>query len=917
MSINSNHRANNRATCVVHRAAALPSLTSSSLTSLTSSLISSLLLAALLLLTTMPARAIEPFIITDIRVEGAERLEAGTVFNYLPLKVGDELTDEEARLSIKELFATGFFRDVELEQDGTTLVVKVVERPSISEIKITGNKALDDAAIKQGLEQAGLVEGRILSAASLDRVSQEIENTYLSLGRYSAYVETEVEELERNRVKITLKISEGRVATIKRIAIIGAEPARLKILREQMSLSDKRGWRPFTRRNQYSKQKLEADLEAIRSYYLDRGFYKFELVTNTVEISANKQDIFLFITVNEGGRYVFGKSAFELVGAREEEIEVDLDSLDSLLTVVPGDSFSRKTVQADRAAIAARFADAGYAFVEVRPVYEPDDDAGIVTAVFAIEPKQRVYVRKIEITGNVFTRDQVVRRELRQFEGAWYSAAAVRRSRDRLRRLGYFSNVAIETPPVVGATDQVDMQVVVSESSTGSIAFSLGYSDTDGALYGLDYAQRNLLGTGRELQLDFESSQTTDSLELLYTNPYHTEDGVSRSIVLSQRRVDTDEADSAEYIVNAESGGLRYKIPIAENNSLNLGFNLEDFSLDNTSNTPREFNSVIEHTDSGINLLGSIGVSQDTRNDFFFPTRGSSRSLLVDFSVPGSEFEYYKISANFTNYLPVSDFITIKTSLGLGYGDSYGGKDEYTITKQVAISIPDEDLTNVAGTTANPNLTFAYTIPLDCWGDTPRAVTFSVNPGAINVCSQETFRFGLPFYRRYHAGGSSSVRGHDGRSLGPLSSGLVGAADCYVPLGEADVDTNPGPDYQRRGRPDCTAPIANANRETVGGDKRVLVNFEILFPPFGSEAGNDKRMGLFVDGGMVFGDGFDYDGNRIDGDIDLSEMRYSVGFLFDWLSPIGPFSMSYAKTLNEESGDDTQSFQITVGSVFR
>ena len=908
MSINTNHRATGRAACVARRAA------STSLSSLTS-LTSSLLLAALLLLTTMPARAIEPFIITDIRVEGAERLEAGTVFNYLPLKVGDELTDEEARLSIKELFATGFFRDVELEQDGTTLVVKVVERPSISEIKITGNKALDDAAIKQGLEQAGLVEGRILSAASLDRVSQEIENTYLSLGRYSAYVETEVEELERNRVKITLKISEGRVATIKRIAIIGAEPARLKILREQMSLSDKRGWRPFTRRNQYSKQKLEADLEAIRSYYLDRGFYKFELVTNTVEISANKQDIFLFITVNEGGRYVFGKSAFELVGAREEEIEVDLDSLDSLLTVVPGDSFSRKTVQADRAAIAARFADAGYAFVEVRPVYEPDDDAGIVTAVFAIEPKQRVYVRKIEITGNVFTRDQVVRRELRQFEGAWYSAAAVRRSRDRLRRLGYFSNVAIETPPVVGATDQVDMQVVVSESSTGSIAFSLGYSDTDGALYGLDYAQRNLLGTGRELQLDFESSQTTDSLELLYTNPYHTEDGVSRSIVLSQRRVDTDEADSAEYIVNAESGGLRYKIPIAENNSLNLGFNLEDFSLDNTSNTPREFNSVIEHTDSGINLLGSIGVSQDTRNDFFFPTRGSSRSLLVDFSVPGSEFEYYKISANFTNYLPVSDFITIKTSLGLGYGDSYGGKDEFTITKQDEITIP----ATVAGEAPT-----TFEITGSCWGDSMRVVTSGESETTVNTCRTENFRFGLPFYRRYHAGGSSSVRGHDGRSLGPLSSGLVGAADCYVEAEDIKIDnydraaTNPKIGVAPRlGRPLCSAPIADANRETVGGDKRVLVNFEILFPPFGSEAGNDKRMGLFVDGGMVFGDGFDYDGNRIDGDIDLSEMRYSVGFLFDWLSPIGPFSMSYAKTLNEESGDDTQSFQITVGSVFR
>ena len=794
----------------------------------------------LLLLCVHPVLAVTPFIITDIRVDGLERLEAGTVFNYLPLKVGDELNDEEARLSIKELFSTGFFKDVALEQDGTVLVVKVVERPSISELEITGNKVLDSAAIEAVLEQIGLVQGRIFNSASLDRVEQEIKNTYLSLGRYSATVESTVEELDRNRVAVRLNINEGRVATIKKINIIGARAISVQKIIAEMSLRDTRGFGLFSRRDQYSKQKLEADIEAIRSYYLDRGFHDFKIADRSVDISPNKQSIFISISLVEGARYVFGETVFEAAA------ETPVTDLEKLVTIESGETFSRKAVNASRVAITQKYADAGYAFVDVRPIYEADPAAQVVKTVFVIEPKQRVYVRKVEITGNLHTRDQVIRRELRQFEGSWYSAGAVSRSRSRLRRLGYFQDVTIETPTVPGTTDQVDMKVVVKERNTGAISFSLGYSDADGTLVGVAYSQRNLLGTGQELRVALDTSDAVRTAEIVYVDPYHTPDGVSRGFSFSRRQIDTDEVNSAEYVVNTTAAGLNYKIPITETNSLNLGFTLEEVDLEATTQTPLEFQRVIDDQlmddeSRGVNLLVRLGVSKDTRDDFFFPTRGASGSVSVDVASPGSDYEYYKLNLQGAYYVPLTEQFTVKGGLGLGFGDGFGDSDE------------------------------------------------------------------LPFFRRYFAGGTNSVRGFDGRSLGPLSSGW---ANCRPPSGVAPIPNDT----------DCT----RVAREPVGGDKRLLVNAELLFPPFGAEAGKDKRFSLFVDGGSVFGEGYVRDDDNAAGfskikdtGFDFDELRYSAGVSFNWFSPIGPFSMSYTEPLNKETGDETENFQITVGSVFR
>ena len=763
------------------------------------------------------AFAITPFTITNIQVEGLQRLEAGTVFNYLPLKVGDEINDEETRLSIKALFATGFFKDVSLEHDGTILIVTVVERPSIASITFNGNKQLRTESLQQGLEQADMVEGRIFNISRLEQVKQEIKSTYLSLGRYSATVDSSVEELDQNNVAITVNINEGRVARIKKINIIGAETISVKKLKKEMQLKEKRGYRVFSRQDQYSKQKLEADIETIRSYYLDRGYYEFEIVSSNFEISPNKQNIFISIVINEGDIYTFGESTIE--GVDEDKAA----QLQSLIGIKSGQSFSRQTINETRLALMTAFADDGFAFVEARSVFETDKVANKVNVVFSIIPNQRVIVRKIDISGNRFTRDEVVRRELRQIEGAWYSAIAIKRSKERLQRLGFFSSVQIETPPVAGTTDQVDMKVVVAEVNAGSIALKAGYSDEDGATFGAEYEQRNLMGTGRHLAVKLNTGGASTKASVAYTNPYYTQDGISRGFSISTSQIDSTEISTAAYRLSSNAAKVFYTIPIAETNAVNLDFLFETLALVNTSGTPPAFERLINAHPKLKNLVFKAGFSKDTTNDFFFPTLGASRAISLEASIPGSDLTYYNLSFHETHYRPVSDNLTLKGGFRLGYGAGYGSSNE----------------------------------------------------------------FGLPFFKYYFAGGTKSVRGYKARSLGPLGK-------------EAGDPT--------------------------GGSTRVVINLEALFPTFGANNSNDKRFGLFVDGGMVYGGLCDKGNERYCNEevadsainrINLGDMRYSAGIFFHWSSAVGPFSMSYGVPFNDQPNDKKEALQIEIGTSFQ
>ncbi len=761
--------------------------------------LSFLCLALFLLASLRTVFAIEPFTITDIRVEGLEKLEEGTVFNYLPLKVGDDADDEEIRLSIRELFATGFFRQIELEREETTLVVKVVERPSIASVTITGNSKLKTEDITAGLDQMGVVEGRILNSAVLANVENEISDAYLSMGRYSTIIDVVSEELDQNRVAIKITISEGRVARIRKINIIGAGQESVKAIKKEMKLKDKRGYRLFSRQDQYSKQALEADLERIRSYYQNRGYHEFEIVSSNVDISPNKQNIFIGITLSEGDLYTFG--ALTIEGAPESRI----GDLQKLMDIKPKDRFSRGEVNRVRAEMIDYFADQGFAFVELTPVFDEDKSTKTVNVTFPVITNQRVYVRRIDISGNRYTRDEVVRRELRQYEGSLYSKSAVQRSKDRLQRLGIFESVHIETPKVAGTTDQVDLQIIVAERDTGSILFSAGYSDEEGALFGVEFKQKNLLGTGKELEFKFNNSDTANIASISYTNPYHTIDGVSRSINLSVGEFDSSEVDTAEYVMDSATAGVSYRVPVTETNSINYGVSLERLELEKTAETPPEFAAVIAKTPKAGNGLFTIGFSRDTRDQFFFPTRGAVGSISLESTFPGSDFEYYNLNLEGAWYFPVSPALTLKGFAGIGYGDGFGDSKES----------------------------------------------------------------GLPFFKHYYAGGARSVRGFQRRSLGPRDSG-------------------PTP-------------------EPVGGDTRILLNLETLFPAFGSD-GKDKRFGLFVDGGMVFADA---------DSVDFGDLRYSAGLFFSWFSAIGPFTFSYGVPLDEEAGDEKEALQISIGTVFR
>ncbi len=761
-----------------------------------------LLLALMQFAWTQLAFAIIPFTITDIRVEGLERLEQGTVFNYLPLKVGDEVNDEETRISIKELFKTGFFKEVSLGQDGTVLVVSVVERPSIASITFKGNDKLKTAVLTQGLEQVGMVEGRIFNQAHLQQVEQDIKNAYLSMGRYSATVETSIEALEQNRVAITVNINEGRVARIKKINIIGAKSISVKRIKGEMQLKEKRGYRVFSRQDQYSKQKLEADIETIRSYYLNRGYHEFEIVSSNFEISPNKQNIFISIVIKEGQIYTFGESIIE--GVDEDKIA----ELQDIIDIKPGQSFSRQRINKTRLALTDYFTDDGFAFAEVRSVFDADKSAKVVNMIFSIIPKQRVTVRRIDISGNTYTRDEVIRQQLRQFEGAWYSASAIKRSKDRLQRLGIFGSVQIETPQVAGSSDQVDMKVVVTEVDAGSIALSAGYSDDDGTLFGVEFEQRNLLGTGKHLSVKLKTSNSAKTAIIAYTNPYYTQDGISRGFSLSTQQSDASDVDTAAYTLNRSAAGVLYKIPIAETNIVNTGLSLESINLTASSSTPNEFRIVIDERPKSNNLVLTTGFSQDTRNNFFFPTRGSSKSISLEASLPGSDFQYYRLDLQGRYYLPLGDRLTVKGALNIGYGDGYGNSTKY----------------------------------------------------------------GLPFFKHYFVGGESSVRGYQARSLGPR-------------------------------------PVASPKTGSpIGGASRIVINLEALFPAFGANNSNDKRFGLFVDGGMVYGNS-----ERIN----LGSMRYSAGVFFHWFSAVGPFSISYGVPFNNQPDDKHESLQISIGTVFR
>jgi outer membrane protein insertion porin family len=425
------------------------------------------------------------FKISDIRVEGLQRIAPGTVFNYMPVQVGDTVGDDVTASIIRSLYQTGFFNDVRVERDGTVLVVSVQERQAIAEIEITGNNEIKEDDLKKGLKDVGLAEGRVFNRSLLDRIEQELKKQYFALGKYGVRVESTVSPLERNRVAVRIEITEGLTARIKQINIIGNDAFSEEELLGQFKLGTSRWHSFYSKNDQYSKQKLAGDLETLRSYYLDRGYIRFDIKSTQVSISADKKDIYVTVVVAEGGVYTV--SDIKLAG----EPTVPAEKLFPLIHLRRGDEFSRAVVTESSERVSQLLGNEGYAFANVNTIPDIDDEKKQVAVTFFVDPGKRVYVRRVTMKGNTRTRDEVLRREMRQLETAWFSTELVKKSRERLKRLGYFEEVNIETPAVPGSADQVDVEVAVTEKASGNLMAGIGYSQSGGFLFNASVTQNN------------------------------------------------------------------------------------------------------------------------------------------------------------------------------------------------------------------------------------------------------------------------------------------------------------------------------------------------------------------------------------------------------------------------------------------
>jgi outer membrane protein insertion porin family len=611
------------------------------------------------------ALAFEPFVVKDIRVEGVQRTEAGTVFSYLPIKVGDRVDDEKASAAVKALYATGFFRDVRLESENGVLVVIVQERPTISQIDIAGTKEFDKDTLKKALKDIGIAESRIFDRSALERAEQEFKRQYINRGYYAVKVTTTVTPQERNRVAINFTVEEGQPSKIANINIVGASAFPEKTLTNEMQLSTP-GWLTwYTKNDQYSKQKLQADLETLRSYYTNRGYLEFAVDSTQVSITPDKQDIYITINITEGPRYTV--SDVQLAG----ELLLPEAELMRLVQVRPGDVYSREKLTQSTKALSDRLGSDGYAFANVNAV--PDIDRVKRTAgfTFFVDPGRRVYIRRINISGNSKTRDEVIRRELRQLEGAWYDAARIERSKVRIQRLNFFEDVNIETPAVPGSPDQVDIEVTVTEKSTGNLLAGVGYSSADGIVLSGSISQNNIFGSGNALAFSINSSRVNRAIGLSFTEPYWTTDGVSRTLELYDKNVDPSSLPIAQYSSSTFGGAVGFGVPITETDSINFGGRVEHTKVTLFDQSPPSYFQFVKDFGTSTNsYILTAGWSRDSRDSILFPSRGVLQSLFGELALPIGDLTYYKVNylIQWFTPMPLNTVLMLRGDFGYGGG---------------------------------------------------------------------------------------------------------------------------------------------------------------------------------------------------------------------------------------------------------
>ncbi|MEP6609460.1 MAG: outer membrane protein assembly factor BamA, partial [Burkholderiaceae bacterium] len=577
--------------------------------------------------------------------------------------------------AIRALYASGLFKDVRLEVDGDVLVVIVDERPAIAAVDLSGITEFDKETILKSLREVGLAEGRIFDRSLLDRAEQELRRQYLTRGLYGVDVKTTVTPIERNRVNVSVAAVEGEISRIRSITFTGNTVFSDGVLRSQMELSTPNWLSWYTKRDQYARQKLSADLESVRSYYLNRGYLDFKIDSVQVSISPDKRDIFVSINVSEGDRYTVSnvKLTGELLGLDDE--------LQPLMDIKPGEVFSAERINAVAKRVTDRLSTLGYAFATANPNPEPDREKRQVGFTIVVDPGRRVYVRRVNIAGNNRTRDEVIRREVRQFESAWFDSDRVRLSRDRIDRLGFFETVTVETPAVPSAPDQVDVNVTVKERATGNIQIGAGYSSSEGVVLSGGIAQQNLFGSGNALSLEINTSKANRVISLAHTDPYVTAEGISRSIEIFDRKSDLAKLGLSSVGYSTRGGGVVYGVPFTEFDRVYFGLRYENTKIDLTPFSPLRYVEYVEQFGRSATALAlTTGWSRDDRDNLLVPSRGRYQRAFSEVGLPGLDLQYYRLNYQFQQFFPVFQRVTLAFNGEIGYGNGYAG-DPYPFFK--------------------------------------------------------------------------------------------------------------------------------------------------------------------------------------------------------------------------------------------
>jgi outer membrane protein insertion porin family len=812
----------------------------------------------------------DTFTASDIRIDGLQRISAGTVYTYLPIEKGDQINNSKTTEAIRALYKTGFFSDIRLERQGDILVVHVVERPSINTLTLKGNKEIKTEDLLKGLKGIGLSEGETFNPLNLDRVTQELIRQYNNKGKYSVNIDPTVKDIDRNRVDITINISEGKGARLRDINIVGNTIYPDDLIRTDWESNTSNWLSWYKRDDQYSREKLSGDLEKLSDYYLDRGYVDFNVESTQVDISPDKKDMFVTANVSEG-------KVYKVTGVKVSgDTIVPKQDVEKLILIKPGNTFSRQLLTTSNDRITAMLGNIGYAYAEVNPTPEISRDNQEISLDFVVNPGPRVQVRRIEVKGNVRTTDEVIRRELRQFENAWYSQAALDRSKIRLQRLGFFETVEIETPPVSGHPDQVDVIVNVKERNSGNFAISFGYQQLYGLTASVSLSENNFLGTGNRMAVAVQNNSYAKKLSFSFTDPYFTEQGVSVGYNVSFSNYDQGNFNTARYTSKNFNAETVVGIPLSETDSVQfaIGFDKIDLTTtlgstpkplidyldrilgtqpyypcfpsgddDGNAATPSENDDGNTSTQDpevcGFNqswpisqVRAQTGWGRDTRNDYLLPTRGTYNRIGLEFSFPGSNISYYKLNYQFEHYRPLNSWLVLKIGTDLGYGSSYG----------------------------------------------------------------KTGDAGLPFFKNFYAGGPQSIRGYEANTLGPSYGSCVPAAPATT----------------------CTPSYL----QPLGGAVKVGGTFELLFPKLFNARGT--RLSAFLDYGNVFAGSFNYNaytdtatGAVFGADkFKFKSLRASAGIALQWQAPVGPISISYALPLNSGEFDRVERLQFTFGQQF-